>query len=87
MADAEGKKEEDKFEFDAAGEVIGYISLEQARLLAIQHARDNTDFYGPRYANVALFWEVVSQEEGEDYYDIKLSYRPAGRFSGEPGVE
>ena len=82
----EGKKEE-KFDFDLAGEALGYISLEQARVLAIQHARDNTEFYGRKYAKVRLVWEVISQEEGEDYYDIRLSYRPAGRFRGEPGVE
>ena len=83
------RDEDDKKEpkFDSAGEAISYISLEQACLLAIQHARDNTDFYGPRFADMALFWEVVSQEEGEDYYDINLSFRPAGRFTGEPGVE
>ena len=66
---------------------MGYISLEQARVLAIRHARDNTDFYGPRYAGINLVWEVISEEDGEDYYDIRLSFRPAGRFRGEPGVE
>ena len=34
-----------------------------------------------------LVWEVVSQEESEDYYDIRLSFRPATGFSGKPGVE
>ncbi|MCH8207010.1 MAG: carboxypeptidase regulatory-like domain-containing protein, partial [Chloroflexi bacterium] len=86
MVEDEGKKEE-KFDFDSAGEVPGYISLEQARVLAIEHARDNTDFYGPRYRNRRLVWEVVSAEEGEDFYEVRLSYRPAGRFRGTPGVE
>ena len=27
------------------------------------------------------------QEEGEDYYDIRLSFRPEGSYSGQPGVE
>ena len=51
--DEEGGKEdlfekEDKFDqFDSAGEALGYISLEQARVLAVRHARENTDFYGP----------------------------------------
>ena len=87
MAEDQGEKEEQKFEFDSAGEAVGYITLEQARVLAIRHARDNTDFYGPAYSGVNLVSEVVSQEEGEEYYDIRLSFRPAGRFRGEPGVE
>ena len=86
MVEEEGQKEE-KFDFDSAGEAVGYISLEQARVLAIEHARDNTDFYGPRYRNRRLVWEAVSADEGEDFYEVRLSYRPAGRFRGTPGVE
>ena len=80
---------EEKIEkFDEFGQALeGYISLEQARVLAIQHARDNRDFYGGRYAGRDLVWEIASADEGEDYYEIRLSYRPAGRFRGEPGVE
>ena len=76
MAEEEGKKEEEKFELDMAGEALGYISLDQARVRAMEHARDNRDFYGLRYARRELVWEVLSQEESEDYYDIRLSYRP-----------
>ena len=78
---------EDKFEFTDSGEVIEWITLEDARVRAIEHARDNTDFYGQEYAGVRLAWEVLSQEEGEEYYTIRLSFRPSGRFRGEPGVE
>jgi protocatechuate 3,4-dioxygenase beta subunit len=56
-------------------------------VLAIEHARDNTDFYGSRYRSRRLVWEVVSAEEGEDFYEVRLSYRPTGRFRGTPGVE
>ena len=87
MAENQGDKEDKFDQFTAAGEILGYITLEQARILAIQHARDNTDFYGPRYARVTLVWEVTSQEAGEDFYDIRLSFRPAGRFRGDPGIE
>ena len=87
MAQEEEKKEEEKFEFDAAGEALRYISMDQARVLAIEHARDNPGFYGRRYSRVDLAWEVLTQEESEDYYDIRLSYRPARAFQGEPGVE
>ena len=87
MAEAEDKKDEEKLEFTPEGETFGYISLDQARVLALQHARDNRDFYGRRYANQDLVWEVVASTETEDYYEIRLSYRPARGFQGEPGLE
>ena len=87
MLKDEGKKDEEKLEFTPEGETLGYISLDQARVLAMEHARDNRDFYGRRYARRELAWEVVSQEESEDYYDVRLSYRPAGAFRGDPGIE
>ena len=49
-----GKKEEEKFEFTSEGEEIGYISLEQARVQAMEHAGDNTEFYGATYDGVRL---------------------------------
>ena len=76
-----------QFELDPAGQALVYISLDQARVLAMEHARDNRDFYGRRYRRRELAWEVVSQEESEDYCDIRLSFRPAPSFQGEPGVE
>ena len=84
MAEEEETKE-DKLDFTTTGE--GYIGLDQARVQAIEHARDNTDFYGPEYQGVRLVWEVVSTEETDDYYEIRLSFRPAGRYRGEPGIE
>ena len=76
-------------EEQAAADVTepGRISLQQARLLAIQHCREHTEFYGRSYAESSLVWEVMSQEDVGDYYEIKLAYRPSGRFRGEPGVE
>ena len=68
------------------GDASGYITLGQARVLAIQHVRDNRDLYGRRFARRELVWEVLSQEESAEYYDIRLAFRPAGRFRGEPGV-
>ena len=65
--DPEDKKE-DSFEFDSAGEAVEYISLDQARIVAIRHARENTDLYGRRYRNRELVWEVTSAESDEDYY-------------------
>ena len=66
MAEDQDKKDEEKFEFTFEGEALGYISLEQARLRAIQHARDNQAFYGSRYARREPVWEVVGEEEAED---------------------
>ena len=83
----EQREDEVKFDFTTTGEDLGYIGLDQARILAIEHARDNTDFYPPDYADMQLVWEVVSAEESDDFYDIRLSFRPAGRFRGEPGAE
>lgn len=78
----EGKQEE-KFEFTEEGE--GYISLDQARVLALQYARDNKEPYGA-YSNTEIVWEIVDANETDDYYDVTLSYRPTGRFRS-PGIE
>ena len=87
---AEDKKEE-KFDFTAEGEALGYISLDQARILAIRHARENTGFYldtlGPSYSRVNFTWEALSLDESEDYFEVKLSFRPAGHYAGKPGIE
>ena len=77
---AEEEREEDakeeKFDFDSSGESVGYISLDQARVLAIEHAQENPDRYTDRYARRRLVYEVVSASEGEDYYEVMLSRRP-----------
>ena len=39
MAEDQGKEEE-KFDFTLEGEAVGYISLDQARVLAMRHARE-----------------------------------------------
>ena len=86
MVEDEGKQDEGKLEFTPEGEALGYISLDQARVLALQHARDIREIYG-RYADVELTWEELHAEESEDYYRVRLSYRPARGFRGRPGVE
>jgi hypothetical protein len=86
MAEEEGKKE-DQFGFTREGEALGYISLDQARVLAMEHARDNQSFYGHRYANRDFAWEEISAEEGEDYYRVRISYRPVRNFWGAAGIE
>ena len=81
VKDGGGKPEE-------VGETGGTrISLDQAQVLAIRHARENKEFYGSRHSKPDLVWEVLASEEGDDYYNVRLSYRPAGRFIGQPGEE
>ena len=82
-----GEVHEEEKPDSAAGVVRDDVSPDQAGVLAIRHARENTDFYGRRYSKRELVWEVVGSEEGDDYYQVRLSYRPAGRFSGQPGIE
>ena len=78
----------DSFEFDSSGEEIQYMSLMKARLFAIRHARENTDIYGPRLSQQTMVWDLSSAEEDdEDYYRIILTFRPAGKFLGTPGLE
>ncbi|GEM_PF-3861942 len=81
----EGGEEEDKI--DSEGEFQRHVSLDQARDLAIQHARQNTEFYGSVFAGGDFVLEVISQLETADHYEVSLSYRPAGRFRGESGIE
>ena len=87
MAEDQGKKEEEKFEFDSAGEALGYISLDQARILAMRTAREAPGAYGRRFRNVPMAFEVVEDNETEDHYMVTLSFRPQGQFTGTPGQE
>ncbi|MCH7622049.1 MAG: hypothetical protein IH870_09140, partial [Chloroflexi bacterium] len=80
-------EKEDKFDFTAEGEALGYISLEQARLLAMQTARDNPGNYGTQFSDVPMVFDLVDQEDGEDYYIVTLSLRPEGDFAGTAGQE
>ena len=83
----EPEKKEDKFEFTPEGEFVEYISLGDARVMAIRHARENTEIYGFEYQDTTMVWEPVSETEEEEFYDIRLSFRPAGTFTGRPGLE
>ena len=87
VVEDEGKKEEQKFEFDSAGEVVGYISLDQAVVLAMQTADDEPGNYGRRYRDARMVFEAVQQSENEDFYNITLSFRPEGAFVGTAGQE
>ena len=86
MAEDQGKEEE-KFDFTGEGEAVGYISLEQARVLAMQTAKETPGEYGSEYQTVSIAFEVVQANEGEDYYDVTLAFRPQTAFLGRPGQE
>jgi len=87
MSKSGGQSGEQKLEFTSEGEAVDYISLEQATLLAMEHARQNSRFYGWQYVWRRLAWQLESADEGEEYYEVNLSFQPAGRFRGSPGVE
>ena len=87
MVEDEGKKDEEKFEFDSTGEALGYISLDQAEVLAMRTARETPGAYGRRFTNVPMAFEVVEADETEDHYRITISLRPEGEFAGRPGRE
>ena len=86
MAQDEGKQEE-KFDFSREGEALGYVSLDQARLDAVQTARSEPGNYGRRWRNIPMVYEVVEDQETEDDYVVILSFRPEGDFTGSPGRE
>ena len=85
--DEDQGKEEEKFDFTGEGEAVNYISLAQARLLAMQTAGETPANYGRRYQNVPMVFESVEDSENEDYYVVTLSFRPQGQFTGTPGQE
>ena len=87
MVENEGKPEEGKFDFTRAGETRAYISLDQARVLAMRTARESPGAYGRRFADDPMAFEVVEAEETEDHYIVTLSLRPQGQFTGTSGRE
>ena len=86
MAEDQDKQEE-KFDFTAEGEAIGYISLAQARLLAMQTARETPGDYGERFSGVPMVFAIVAAEGDDDYYRVILDSRLSGDFTGKPGRE
>ena len=73
MTEDKGKEEE---KFDLSPELEGYISLDEARVLALQHARDNFEVYG-RYAKVELVVEVIGAVQTKtSTRSHSLSYHP-----------
>ena len=77
--------EEEKFDFTSEGE--GYISLSEARVLAVRTAVASPGDYGSAYQAVPMVFEVAESGEDDDFYTVVLSVRPQGNFDGTPGQE
>ncbi|PKB73537.1 MAG: hypothetical protein BZY75_01395 [SAR202 cluster bacterium Io17-Chloro-G7] len=84
MAENDGGQDQNS---QPAGSGGSFVSLDQARDIALGHARENPDLYGGRWSKRPLTWAVLVTEEREDAYYVRLSYQPAQKFSGEPGAE
>ena len=79
MAEDQGKEEE-KFDFTGEGEVLDYISLQQAVLLSRRQARESDERYKERLGWEEIVWaELRSETVGEDYYRIVLQFRRPAR--------
>ena len=87
MAEDPDKKDEQKFDFTAEGEALDFVTLDQARFIAMQAARGEPGNYGPTWQTVPMVFEVVDAEETEDDYSLILSFRPESEFAGTPGRE
>ena len=73
MAEDQGKQEEEKFDFSREGEALGYVSLDQARVMAMRTASETPGAYGSAYRDVPMAFEVVEAEETEDHYVISIT--------------
>ena len=87
MTEDQGKQDQEKLEFTPEGETLGYISSDQATVLAMRVARDAPGAYGRRFRNVPMAFEITEGTETEDHYIVTLSFRPEGPFTGTPGRE
>jgi len=76
----------EKIEFISEGGSLLYISLSQARLMAVRTARASP---ARRYGMLRrkMVFDVINDYEDEDTYTIVLSFRPEGDFDGTPGQE
>ncbi|MEE3006013.1 MAG: hypothetical protein VX638_11270 [Chloroflexota bacterium] len=84
---AEGEAREGTVDFDGAGETRRHLSLEQAKILALETARNDPANYGRRFAALQMVFQVIKQEEEDDGYFVTLSFQPEGDFPGKPGLE
>ena len=77
--------EQEKFDFTSEGE--GYISLAEARVLAVRAAVETPGDYSRNFRRLTMVFEVVESGEDEDFFTVTLSFRPQRNFAGTPGQE
>ena len=78
---------EERFEPEAPREAIRHISAAQARLLAIQTARESPGNYGRRNRRSRMDLQITELQEDEANYTIYISFRPEGSSSRILGLE
>jgi hypothetical protein len=78
MTGEQGKKIE-KFEFTPEGETLGYISLDQAVLLARHIVRQEEQRYLLRLGWTEIAWSDSKTENREDSYRVVLQFRLPAR--------
>ena len=71
---------EKRDQFDSSGQVEGYISLDQAMLLARQQAQEDAEFYRRRLGWEEIVWSELSSEQREDTYRVVLQFRRPTRL-------
>ena len=69
------------------GEEVERISLDEARALAMRLAREDLGFYGESLAGRGLAWAEDAAEETEEFYVVRVSFKPKAGFTGQPGIE
>ena len=87
VAEDQSGQEEEQPESQRPGSAGGFILFDLPGIIALNHARENQDFYGRRFASMDLAWDGVSQEEVADGYRVQLSYRLEHGFRANPGFE
>ena len=87
VAEDQSAQEKNQPESQQPGATGESISLDQARSIALDQARENQEFYGRRFAKMDLAWEVVSQEEQAGGYRVQLTYKLEHGFRSNPGIE
>ncbi len=70
-----------------AADTSDHITLELARIRAVQFAQQNLELYSPELQAMRLVWEVTEATEGDEFFFIKVSYKPFENFTGTPGLE
>ena len=61
---------QDSFEFDSSGEVISYISLDEASILVMRVARETPGDYGRRFRSGLMAYEIIEARETEYHYIV-----------------